>query len=161
MEQFETMCTAYGLTLEDYLSSYYQMTEEDFRSQLEGYIQNQIEMQLVLEAVAKEEKLELDEEGYKDYVEEVVSGNGFQSEDELYERYGKDYVEKAYVNLNLSMKFLMDNAKVSWTEPEAAPEAPAETEGETSNAEAPADTEGETSNVEAPADTEGDASAAE
>lgn len=161
MEQFETMCTAYGLTLEDYLSSYYQMTEEDFRSQLEGYIQNQIETQLVLEAVAKEEKLELDEEGYKDYVEEVVSGNGFQSEDELYERYGKDYVEKAYVNLNLSMKFLMDNAKVSWTEPEAAPEAPAETEGETSNAEAPADTEGETSNVEAPADTEGDASAAE
>lgn len=154
MDQFKAMCDAYGITLEDYLSSYYQMSEEDFRAQMEDYMQSQIEMELVLEAVANAEKLELDEEGFQDYVAEVVSGNGFESEDALYERYGKDYVENAYVKLNLSMKFLVDHAKVNWTEPEAAP---AVTEGDTSNAEAPADAE----NTEAPAETEGDASAAE
>ena len=156
MKQFEEMCDAYGLTLEDYLSSYYQMTVEDFQTQMEDYMQFQLEAQLVLEAVAKAEKLELDEEGFRDYVNEVVSSSGLESEDALYDQYGKDYVEEQYINTEMSMKFLVDNAKVTWTEPEQTTE-PADAAGE--NTEAPADAAGE--NTEAPADTEGEASAAE
>ncbi len=113
-EQMKANVEANGMTMEDY---YTQMgaTEDDYNAQVQQMIQQSLENQLLLEAIAKKENIESDEEGYAEYKKSIVADFGYENEEALINQYGEDYVKNAYVS-DKTMDILIDNAKISYEE---------------------------------------------
>lgn len=121
-KQVEAMCQEqYQMSLSEYLASRGQ-TEEDFNTEAVNSMQQNIELEMIVTAIAEAEGIELDEEGYKTYVEQMMSNYGFSDEESLYEEYGEDYIRNAYV-CNKTLDYLLENATVNYTNSaEPAPE---------------------------------------
>lgn len=121
-EKFEAKCQSqYNMSTAEFLAAYYQETEEDFNTQAVEYMKESIETELILLTIADKEGIELDEEGFQSFVSSMMSNYSYSTEDELYADYEKSYVQDSY-RCNLAMSFLTENAKVTYTEPEAAAE---------------------------------------
>lgn len=116
-----------GTSLEDFLQANYGMTEEQFRTQTNEYLQETLTQELVFEAVAKAENIEFNQEEYDQYVSSLVSSGGFESTDALYEVYGptkesgEKYLKKIYL-CNKASTSVSDMAKVTYTEETATEE---------------------------------------
>ena len=83
LKKFEdTYCK--DTTLEDYLSSTYNTTVDDFKTQVQSEIETELDTQLILEAIAAVENIEFDEDGFNSYVSSLLSSYGYDSEDALY-----------------------------------------------------------------------------
>lgn len=114
MEQFESnLKNSYNMELADYLSST-GTTEDDFNAQVHQYIEDSLTNQLIMEAIAKKENIEADEEGFAEYKQGIITDYGYESEDALMEQYGEDYVKNAYVS-DKAMQYVIDNAKVTYS----------------------------------------------
>ena len=85
------------------------------------YRKENLETELILLAIADKEGIELDEEGFQEFVSSMLSNYGYSSEDELYAEYEKSYVQDSY-RCNQAISMLVENAKVNYTEPSAAEE---------------------------------------
>lgn len=94
-------------TLSDYLSANYNMTEEAFNSTITEEMGENLDDELVLEALVKAEGEVLDEEGFAEYIASAMTNGGYQTEEELYEAYSSDYEDgKSY----LQNRYLLTNA---------------------------------------------------
>lgn len=102
----------YDMEMEDYLSSI-NKTQEDFDTEITDYMQQNLEMEMILTAIADKENIEVDEDGYKEYLANVISGGGYEDEDALMEEYGEDYVKTIYRN-NKAMDMVRENAVVTY-----------------------------------------------
>lgn len=112
-------CTS-GTTLSDYLSANYNMSEADFKSTITTELENNLDDELVLEALVKAEGETIDEEGFQEYISATMSSGGYQTEDELYAAYDSDYEEgKAYLQnrylLTNALTNLLDKCKITYT----------------------------------------------
>lgn len=113
MDQFtDNLKTNYNMELSDYLSSV-NTTEDEFNQQVRQYIEDSLTNQLILEAIAKKENIEVDEEGYTKYKQDIITDFSYESEDALMEQYGEDYVKNAYIS-DKAMDFVIENAKVTY-----------------------------------------------
>lgn len=141
LKKFEdTYCK--DTTLEDYLSSTYNTTVDDFKTQVQSEIETELDTQLILEAIAAVENIEFDEDGFNSYVSSLVSNYGYDSEDALYENYaqtaedGKAYLQTIYL-CNKALDRVIENTNVTYnaaeesTEEAAAAEDITETEAAT------------------------------
>lgn len=127
-ERFEDMCQKnYGMSTAEVLEKYYQETEENFNTETVEYMKGNLETELILLTIADKEEIELDEEGFQEFVSSMMSNYSYSSEEELYEDYEKSYVQDSY-RCNLAISMLVENAKVTYTEPEAETEAETEAE---------------------------------
>ena len=129
-------------TLEDYLSSTYNTTVDDFKTQVQSEIETELDTQLILEAIAAVENIEFDEDGFNSYVSSLLSSYGYDSEDALYENYaqtaedGKAYLQTIYL-CNKALDRVIENTNVTYnaaeesTEEAAAAEDITETEAAT------------------------------
>lgn len=112
-EQMETaLKEMYNMEMEDYLSAI-NKTQEDFDTEITDYMQQNLEMEMILTAIADKEKIEVDEEGYKEYLASAVSNGGYEDEDALMEEYGEAYVKAIYRN-NKAMDMVKENAVVTY-----------------------------------------------
>ena len=141
LKKFEdTYCK--DTTLEDYLSSTYNTTVDDFKTQVQSEIETELDTQLILEAIAAVENIEFDEDGFNSYVSSLLSSYGYDSEDALYENYaqtaedGKAYLQTIYL-CNKALDRVIENTNVTYnaaeesTEEAAAAEDITETEAAT------------------------------
>lgn len=114
MEQFESnLKNSYNMELADYLSST-GSTEDEFNAQVRQYIEDSLTNQLIMEAIAKKENIEADEEGFAEYKQGIITDYGYESEDALMQQYGEDYVKNAYIS-DKAMQYVIDNAKVTYS----------------------------------------------
>lgn len=134
LKQYESYYCQDGTKLEDYVKNSFNMEYADFLAEIEKEVKDDLETQLILETIADKEGIKLDDYGFADYVKNMMSSNGYESEDKLYESYastakdGKAYLQKVYV-CNQALQVVVDNAKVTVQEPEnTETEVPAETE---------------------------------
>lgn len=102
----------YNMELEDYLTNI-NTTEEDFEAQVTDNMKENLEIELILTAIADKENIEADEDGYKEYVANIVSSGGYEDEAALMEEYGEDYVKTVYRN-NKAMDMIRENAVVTY-----------------------------------------------
>lgn len=102
----------YNMELEDYLTSM-NTTEEEFEAQITDNMQENLEIELILTAIADKENIEVDEEGYKEYVANIVSSGEYEDEAALMEEYGEDYVKNVYRN-NKAMDMIRENVVVTY-----------------------------------------------
>lgn len=92
----------YGTTLQEY----YEAMGEDYDEYLANIrdsIEESTETELILEAIAKAEGLEVDEDGYKAFIQNVLTQTGATDEADFYEAYtvdgysGERYFREAYL----------------------------------------------------------------
>lgn len=102
----------YNMGIEEYLTMINQ-TQEEFDTEITDYMKQNLEMELILTAIADKEKIEVDEEGYKEYINSIISSGNYESEDALMEEYGEDYVKSVYRN-NKAMDMIRENAVVTY-----------------------------------------------
>ena len=105
--------------LPEYLDTNYGKTAEEARAEWTEGMEQNISIELITAAIADAEGIELDEEGYEAYIQNLVSNNGYESEEALYQAYGYDdaaygekYLRQIYVD-NLALQQLRDSAEVT------------------------------------------------
>ena len=132
LKKFEdTYCK--DTTLEDYLSSTYNTTVDDFKTQVQSEIETELDTQLILEAIAAVENIEFDEDGFNSYVSSLLSNYGYDSEDALYENYaqtaedGKAYLQTIYL-CNKALDRVIENTNVTYNAAEESTEEAAAAE---------------------------------
>ena len=132
LKKFEdTYCK--DTTLEDYLSSTYNTTVDDFKTQVQSEIETELDTQLILEAIAAVENIEFDEDGFNSYVSSLLSSYGYDSEDALYENYaqtaedGKAYLQTIYL-CNKALDRVIENTNVTYNAAEESTEEAAAAE---------------------------------
>lgn len=101
-------------------------TMEELRQQWEQSIESSIELELIIRAVAEQEKIEIDETEFTTYVNNIVTNYGYGSTETLYENsgygdiaYGESQVRMIYL-ANLVLEDLSEKANISVTEPDNA-----------------------------------------
>ena len=123
-----------GADLDEFLQSNYGMTEEAFVEQAKTSLEDSLERELIFEAIAKNENVEFDEEGYQQYISGILANGGYPSEDTLYESFGagresgENYFHKAYLS-NKAWDLLADRAKVTYTKEDTEAVTEGNTEG--------------------------------
>lgn len=91
IQQFTAQNCEDGTTMADYLQSNYNMTEEAFNETITNEMQENLDDELVLEALVKAEGKTVDEEGFSAYIADAMQSGNYASEEELYADYDSDY----------------------------------------------------------------------
>lgn len=113
----EMQCKQYNTTTKDYLASMGQDYDEYIKT-MKGGISESLEEELILEAIAKKEGMEVDEKGYEKFIANLVASTGSEDEDAFYAVYttdtydGKRYFRQQYL-MQKAMDFCVENAVVS------------------------------------------------
>ncbi len=120
IQQFTAQNCTGDTTLSDYLSSNYNMTEDDFKETITNEMETNLDDELVLEALVKAEGDTLDEDGFADYVSSAMQSGGYETEEDLYAAYdsdyedGKSYLENRYL-LTTALTDLVDKCNITYT----------------------------------------------
>lgn len=109
-----------GTTLGDYLSSYYNgMTEDDFKSEINTEMEKNLKTELILEAIAQKEGMKLEEDAFREYVQQQMSAYGYSTADDFYKANGvtKESGEKYQRKVclcNQALDMVIENAKIEY-----------------------------------------------
>ncbi|MCR5388751.1 MAG: trigger factor [Lachnospiraceae bacterium] len=102
-KQFENFyLSSNGYTLENYVKDNLNMTMEEFRESERNTIEGELKQELALKAFAEAEGLEIEDEAFEAYVNEVVEANKMTDAEALYSAYdtdlqsGRDYLWSRY-----------------------------------------------------------------
>lgn len=105
LNYYESMMQAYGMTLENY-ASLYGMTEDDFKTELRNAAENAIKQQLMAEAIAEKEGLEVE-----DADREALANQYGMDVETLKQSYGEEAVDQTAMMYKV-IDFIKDNAVV-------------------------------------------------
>lgn len=120
IQQFAAQNCEDSESLADYLSANYNMTEEDFKSTITSQMEENLDDELVLEALVKAEGETLDEDGFAEYISSAMKSGSYETEEELYAAYdsdyedGKSYLQNRYLLTN-ALTNLLDKCKITYT----------------------------------------------
>lgn len=153
-EQFEKNCKEqYDMEVTDFLKQNYNMTEEDFNTQTVDFMKDNLNTEFVLEAIAKKEGLEVDEEGFESYLNNMIATYSYESKEALFEQYEEDYLKSSYL-CNKALEIVRESAVVTYKSAAGSEsEASAEKESTGEETEDPADTN-DAANTDEPAQEE-------
>lgn len=120
IQQFTKQNCKEGEALSDYVSANYNMSEADFNASITKEMEENLDDEMVLEALVKAEGETLDEKGYADYIASAMQNGGYETEDDLYAAYdsdyedGRTYLEHRYLLTN-ALTNLLDKCKITYT----------------------------------------------
>jgi FKBP-type peptidyl-prolyl cis-trans isomerase (trigger factor) len=102
--------------METYME-YYGTTLDEVRETWREYLDSSIQLELIFEAIAIKENMEVDDEGYDEYLQNIISSYS-SDEESVYETFGngdaekgKAYVQRMYL-MNQALDFTIENANV-------------------------------------------------
>ena len=128
-EYYQEYAAEYGMEFADFLASFLGMTEEQFEAQAVVYAQSAMAQELLMNAIAEKEQLELTDEEYAQEGKDFAAKYGYESLEDLEAAYGKDGVRYA-IQQDKVMEFLRENNEIIEVTGEEA-ESDSETEMET------------------------------
>ena len=95
-EYYDVTAAAYGVDLETFLVNAYGMTTETLDAWIEENTPSDVEDELILVAIADEMGLDENSTEFKEYVDEIKTTNGFESDKDLYDIYDKNYMIRLF-----------------------------------------------------------------
>lgn len=117
-KQFRESCrTQYNMEFEEFLEMY-RMTEADFHEQSVRTMEENLKEEMILLAIGKKEGIGLDEKRYAEYVETMMQNYQYETEDDLYQAFGREYIEDACM-CNQILTMLVEKADVTYVAPGA------------------------------------------
>ena len=111
---YDKQYQAYGTTAKEYFESMGQ-DYDAYVENMKASIQESTETELILEAIAKAEGIEIDEDGYKSFIQDIITSSGTADETSFYEVYdvdgytGERYFRQSYLTQK-ALDFCIDNA---------------------------------------------------
>ncbi|WP_028829722.1 trigger factor [Proteocatella sphenisci] len=108
-KDIEETAVQYGVTTEEFLSTYLQMTPEEFQEDAKKRAESTVSEELVMLAVSKAEKIKVSDEEYDAAINKYTRAFGFPTSDELVAQYGKDLLKKQAL-YDKVLNFLLENA---------------------------------------------------
>lgn len=124
-DYYSQLAESYSMELTDFLSMSFGMTEEVFNEQIELAVQQNLQQEMYLKAIAEAEGIELTEEEYAAGCEKYAETYGMESGEDIVEAYGESVVRLSLLQEKV-FDFLMENAiieEVDKTQTEASTEA--------------------------------------
>ena len=119
LEMQDKQYQAYGTTLKDYLTSMGYDYDEEV-AKIKANVEESTKTELILEAIAKAENIQVDESAYKEFVSKIYTQMGYSDETSFYKDFsvpgygGEKYFKLAYLTEKAS-DFCVDNAVVNYT----------------------------------------------
>lgn len=119
IDQFTTRNVPEGKTLEEYISSTYQMTLDEAKEEWKTYLTDNIKTELIFEKIANELKIEIDEKEYAEYEKSLISSLDVKDADNMYTSFGNGNADegKAYVTrlyrVNSAIDYVIEHATVT------------------------------------------------
>ncbi len=149
MEQYyRSIAQMYSMEFEDFLSSYLEMTPEQFQSEAVLACQEMMQQELYLKAIAETEGIELSEEEYTAGTERYAQQYGYETAEELLAANDEGEIRISLL-LDKVYDFLMENTNIVDEEPETESEDMTELTGAELAAETETDEIGESETAEA------------
>ncbi|MDD2973066.1 MAG: trigger factor [Lachnospiraceae bacterium] len=123
LSQADQYASYYGTDRETFVTQSLGMTLEDFEASAKERAEESAKQELVVNAIAKKEKIKIKKSDITDFAKENMSYYGYDSEDALIQSMGEDQIEK-YLRFDKVFKLIGENAQV--TEQAGAQEAATE-----------------------------------
>ncbi len=93
-DYYEQLAGLYGVEVSEFITTYMQMTEEDFNSQVQEAVQQQVALDQAVSLIAEKENLEPSDEEYEKRVAEYAEQAGMDDVDAYKEQVGEDVLRK-------------------------------------------------------------------
>lgn len=117
----EEMCqNYYNMTFPEYCASI-EMTEEEYRADIEDYLSDNIRLELILTAIGDKEDIQYEEDAFQSYMDTIISDYDYESEEDVYAEYGEDYIKRAF-RIEYVIDWLIDNADLVYVAEEPVDE---------------------------------------
>lgn len=110
IQDVKTRLSYQGLSIEQYLKMI-NKTEADMRNEFKEQAERSVKSRLVLDAIAKAEKLENSEEEIAEKIKEMAENYGKKEEELLKNEQLKNYLEEN-MKTEKAIKFIVENAKI-------------------------------------------------
>ncbi|EOS27585.1 trigger factor [Lachnospiraceae bacterium 3-1] len=114
MERFQANLESYGMKMEDYLKAS-NVTEDEFQKQMEEVVSDTLEGEMIVQAIAKKENIEIGDEEFAEYKKGIVEEYGYASEEALIEQHGEAYVKNIFLN-EKTLKALAESLNIIYGE---------------------------------------------
>lgn len=89
---YEEMAKANEITLEDYVTNYYRMDLDEFKSTLTKQCESMLKQNLIIDALAEAEGITVSDEEYKAGLQSYATDYGFSDTATFEEQYGKENI---------------------------------------------------------------------
>lgn len=109
-KEYEKMALSYGMTYEEFVKKEMESTEKEFDSQIEKQAEEVVKEKLLVQAIAKEEKICVPKER-EELLEELVKETGFENKEMLKREIGKEKLENMLLK-KMVKKWLLNNCIV-------------------------------------------------
>lgn len=93
-EYYQSQATTYGVEFSEFLSSYLNMTEEEFDAQVKTVAENTIKQEKAVELLADKKKLEPTDKEYEEAYQQYADDYGYESVDKMKELVGEDTLKQ-------------------------------------------------------------------
>lgn len=78
-ENYRSTAENYGYeSWDDFLTAYFQIDQEEYDEQIRVYAESVVKQEMIIYAIAEKEGLEVTEDEYQDYLDEMLAGSGFE-----------------------------------------------------------------------------------
>lgn len=94
-DNYKKLADGYGLEFEEFLSTYMNMTMEDFEKRTQESSEKIVKANLVCSLLAKEKRLEPSEKEYEEQIKEYAENAGYDDVEAFKENIGEDLLKKA------------------------------------------------------------------
>ena len=108
-----------ALTLEDYITTYLNMSTEDFEKEALSYAQGTVAEQLVLYSIIQKENITVSDAEYETGLSEYATKYSFESPEAFESYYGTDLARQSML-WDKTIAFIIDNATILQTEETSA-----------------------------------------
>lgn len=108
-ETYESAAANYELEISEYIDQFYGMSLDDFKTELRDVVENLVKEQVVLQAIADEEKLKINDSLYKKYMSEYLEEYNYSDEQSFLDNYGEESVRESML-YDYAIDFLIENA---------------------------------------------------
>lgn len=106
---YKSYAAQYGMSYEDFLSAYLQMSAEAFEQYAQESAESTLRQELVLQAIANAEQLTFTSAEYSEYLSQMAASYGYDSLTTLVSDVGNDVLQKSML-LQTALNFIADNA---------------------------------------------------
>lgn len=107
-DYYTTMAGYYGMELEDFVEGYFQMTMDDFNTELQSAAERTVQLDEAIKLIADKEKLTPTEEEYDEKIAEYAEQSGADDVDAFIEQNGEDTLRTSVLRETV-LQYLVDN----------------------------------------------------
>ena len=124
----------YNMSFSDFVEQYFGIDMETYESEAQEAVKQSLQQEMILKAIAEQEQLEVSDEEFEAGCKKYADNMGYDSVEDFKADYDEVTIRSS-IQMDKAMEFVVDNAMISYVEPET------ETEGIISEAETEAVTE--------------------